>query len=113
VLANVGTIIAFQPGAEDAEAIAPEIGLRKENAYLLSQLSRGEVWIKHASYGGPYHPRLLEPIETRAKGREAALKQNALRNMFPRKRVEDKINRFLGQLRLDAHRAAQASFGRM
>jgi hypothetical protein len=62
---------------------------------VLTQLSRGEVWIKHASYGGPYHPRLLEPIVTRAKGREPALKQNRLRNTYPRARVEAKINRFL------------------
>jgi Helicase HerA, central domain len=93
VLANVGTLVAFQLGGEDAEVIAREIGLR--DGASLTQLARGEVWIKHATYGGPYHPRLLDPIVTRAKGREPALKQNRLRNTFPRARVEAKINRFL------------------
>ena len=106
VLANVGSIIAFQLGADDADVIAREVGLKKENADLLTQLSRGEVWMKHASYGGPYHPRLLEPITTRAKGRDTALKQNRLRNTFPRKRVEAKLARFLAANRpsRDRHR---------
>jgi hypothetical protein len=95
VLANVGSIVAFQLGGDDAEVIAREVGLKTDNADLLAQLSRGEVWAKHASYGGPYHPQLLEPIETHAKGREAALKQNRLRNTFLRKRVMQKVDRFL------------------
>jgi len=95
VLGNVGSIVAFQLAGDDAQAIAREIGLKKENADLLTQLSRGEVWMKHASYGGPYHPRLLEPIVTNANGRVPALKQNDLRNTFPRARVERAIDRFL------------------
>ena len=95
VLGNVGTILAFQLAGDDAATIAREIGIKLENAELLTQLARGEVWMKHASYGGPYHPRLLEPIVTRAKGREPALKQNRLRNTFPRYSVEAKINQFL------------------
>jgi hypothetical protein len=93
ILGNVGSIIAFQLGADDAEDIAREIGLKEYEP--LTQLSLGEVWIKHATYGGPYHPRLLEPMETLSKGREAALKQNALRNTFSRALVEGSINRFL------------------
>ncbi len=95
VLANVGSLIAFQLGGDDSQVIAREIGLKPTNAEFLTQLSRGEVWLKHATYGGPYHPKLLEPIATRSKGRDAALKQNALRNTFPRARVEEAINRFL------------------
>jgi hypothetical protein len=59
VLANVGTVLVFQLGGEDAETIAREIGLK--NTALLTQLSRGEVWLKHATHGGPYHPRLPTP----------------------------------------------------
>jgi hypothetical protein len=112
ILANVGTIIAFQLGGDDSEVIAREIGLKRENAELLTQLSRGEVWTKHASYGGPHHPRLLEPINTRSKGREAALKQNKLRNTFPRNVVEAEINRFLKPDRRrpsGGHRRSRAS----
>lgn len=95
ILANIGTLVAFQLSGDDAEVIAREIGLKTENAELLTQLARGEVWIKHATYGGPHHPRLLEPIVTRANGRNAAVKQNHLRNTFPRQRVDAAINRFL------------------
>jgi TraM recognition site of TraD and TraG len=93
VLANAGSILAFQLSGEDAEIISREIGLK--NTALLTQLSRGEVWLKHATHGGPYHPRLLDPIATNSKGRAAALKQNRLRNTFPRDVVEAKIDRFL------------------
>jgi hypothetical protein len=105
VLANVGSILAFQLSGEDAETIAREIGLK--NKALLIQLSRGEVWLKHATHGGPYHPRLLEPIATRSKGRAAALKQNRLRNTFPRNVVEAKIDRFLRPSESRRHRPAE------
>ena len=94
VLANVGSIIAFQLGGDDASVIRRELGLKRESADLLTQLSRGEVWMKHASYGGPYHPRLLDPSSPCQRPRRA-LKQNRLRNTFPRARVEAKISRFL------------------
>ena len=85
---------SFQLGADDADVIARELGLKKKNAGLLTHLSRGEVWMKHPTYG-IYHPRLLERIATNAKGRQPALKQNRVRNTFPRARVEARINRFL------------------
>ena len=52
VLANVGSIVAFQTMGEDADSLAREIGLDK-NADFLTQLSRGEVSVKHPTYGGP------------------------------------------------------------
>ncbi len=93
VLGNAGSIVAFQLAAADADVIAPEIALKSSEP--LTQLSRGEAWMSHAEYGGPYHPRLLPPIVTKAKGREGALKQNRLRHTYPRARVEEKIRRFL------------------
>ena len=94
VLGNCSTVVAFELSGADADIIAREIGLK--SGAMLTEQSIGEAWVKHATYGGPYHPRLLDPIETRAKGREPALKQNRLRNTFPRRRVEERINRFLG-----------------
>lgn len=93
VLGNVGTIVAFELGARDADAIAPELGL-KTGAPLTEQ-GPGEAWVKHATFGGPHHPRLLPPIAAVGNGREAALKQNRLRHTFPRTHVEGKIGRFL------------------
>jgi hypothetical protein len=55
----------------------------------------GEVWFKHATYDGPFHPQLLPVIETAARGRAAALKQSHLRHTYPRAHVEEKIARLL------------------
>jgi hypothetical protein len=93
ILGNVGSIVAFQLSGADADVIASELGLKSGD--MLTQLSIGEVWAKHATLGGPYTPHLVPPIETHANSREAALKQNRLRNTYPRKAVEDKIGRFL------------------
>jgi hypothetical protein len=109
VLANVGSIIGFQLSGDDARTIAREIGLKDSNAELLTQLRRGEVWMTHATHGGPLHPRLLEPIAMDANGREPALKQSALRNTFPRRRVEAAINRFLKADRLKPTTEARAT----
>ena len=35
-------------------------------AAMLTQLSPGEVWAKHATYGGPSAPKLFPPIEMHA-----------------------------------------------
>jgi type IV secretion system coupling TraD/TrwB family protein len=93
ILGNVGSIVAFQLSGADADVMAAELGLK--SGAMLTQLSTGEVWAKHATYGGPYTPKLFPPIMTHATGREAALKQNRLRNTYPRRKVEDKIARFL------------------
>jgi hypothetical protein len=103
VIANVGSIIAFQIAGEDADVIARELGLK--SADHLTQLSRGEVCAKHASHGAPYHPHLLDPIITHSKGRTSALKQNVLRNTYPRARVDAQIDRFLAPPR--EHRVAR------
>ena len=92
ILGNVGTLIAFQLAGADAQTIATELGLKRPG--MLTELAIGEVWSKHPRYGGPSTPKLLAPISFRANGRDAALKQNRLRNTFPRRRVEAKIERF-------------------
>jgi hypothetical protein len=97
VIANVGSIVAFQTMGEDADVLARELGLK--NADHLTQLARGEVCARHPTFGGPYHPRLLEPIVTNAKGRDAALKQNTLRNTYPRHAVMQRVDSFLNPRR--------------
>jgi Helicase HerA, central domain/TraM recognition site of TraD and TraG len=93
VLGNVGTIVAFQLSGADAKTIADELGLRRPS--MLTELAIGEVWTKHPRFGGPSFPKLLRPIPVTAKGKEPALKQNRLRNTFPRDRIERRIQRFL------------------
>jgi hypothetical protein len=97
ILGNVGSIVAFQLSGADADVMAAELGLRSGS--MLTQLSAREVCAKHATYGGPYWPRLLPPIAIHATGREAALKQNRLRNTYPRRKVEEKIARFFSRKR--------------
>src|SRR5262249_25480580 len=93
VLGNVGTIVAFQLSGADAKTIADELGLKRPA--MLTELRIGEVWTKHPRFGGPSFPRPPNPILVQAKGKEAALKQNRLRNTFPRDRVDRRIQRFL------------------
>lgn len=92
VLGNVGSIAAFELSAADAEVMAAELGLKSSEP--LTAQGEGEAWFKHARYGGPYHPRLLPPIATNAKGRAAALKQSRLRYTYPRARVDQTLQRF-------------------
>jgi hypothetical protein len=100
ILGNVGSMVAFQLSGADADVMAAELGLK--SGAMLTQLSTGEVWTKHATYGGPYTPKLLPALDIPATGREAALKQNRLRNTYPRRKVEEKIARFLTKDREDA-----------
>ena len=93
ILGNVGTLIAFQLSAADAETIARELGLKRPS--MLTELAIGEVWAKHPRYGGPSTPKLLAPITLATTGKQSALAQNRLRNTFPRARVDTKIQRFL------------------
>ncbi len=93
ILGTVGSLAAFQVSGDDSETMAKEIGLHRPAA--LTELAIGQAWFKHVRYGGPYCPKLLQPITTEAKGREPALMQNRLRNTYSRARVERKINRFL------------------
>jgi hypothetical protein len=93
VLGNCGSIVAFELGASDAAAIAPEIGLK--NPDLLVDQAEGEAWVKHPRFAGPHHPRLLQALRPHGTGREAAVKQNRLRHTFPRARVDENIESFL------------------
>lgn len=95
ILGNAGSIVAFQVSGTDADVLAPELGLR--SATMLTQLAAREVWAKHVSLGGPFTPRLLPPIAVEATGREAALKQNQLRNTYPRRHVDERIARFMSR----------------
>jgi hypothetical protein len=92
VLGNVGSIAAFELSGKDAEIIAREIGLKSGS--MLTEQSIGEAWVKHASYGGPHHPKLLPPLRPRGTGRAAALKQNYLRNTYLRARVDENIRQW-------------------
>ena len=55
VFGNVGTMMAFRVGAEDAPLVALELGLK--NAEILSDLENFRAWIR---VGGPFSPQLMQ-----------------------------------------------------
>jgi hypothetical protein len=51
--------------------MAAEVGLK--SGAMLTQLSTGEVWAKHATYGGPYTPETVAALrDTRRRPRGPA-----------------------------------------
>jgi hypothetical protein len=97
LLGNVSTLIAFELASEDAELIGPEIGLRREAASLLTDLKVGEVWMRHATYGGPLHVYMDEPRKGDGRWKTSAMTQHVMRNTYERSRVDEKINAFLSR----------------
>ena len=55
VFGNVGTMMAFRVGAEDAPLIALELGLK--NPEVLSDLDNFRAWLR---VGGPFSPQIVD-----------------------------------------------------
>lgn len=97
VMGNVGSLISFRIGHEDAVPIAKAFGNRIEPAQFTS-LDNGEIFARLLSNGRNIEPTLgrthLPPPPRR--GREHRIMRNS-RNRFARERrvVEEKINRWL------------------
>ena len=74
MLGNVGTVLSFRIGAEDAPLIAKELGLH--NAATLTDTGNFRAWVK-TLYNGvptdPHHVKMREPESLRL-GRLAAVK---------------------------------------
>ena len=96
VLGNVGTILSFRIGAEDAPLIAAELGLR--NPAALTETRNFCAWARTLHRGAPTSPRFLSMPEPAPvpNGRLAAVKAHtAARHARERAFVEDRIARFL------------------
>ena len=96
VLGNVGTLLSFRIGAEDAPFIANELGL--SNPATLMDTGNYRAWVR-TLYNGlptdPYPLHMPEPQFTRL-GRLAAVKsRTAARHTRPRAVVEARIERFM------------------
>ena len=97
VLGNVGSLISFRIGAEDAETIARELGIHSPSA--LTDLPNFTAWAKLIRNGNPTDPIRIdtEAPETIFHGRaEAVIARTRARYTRPRAKVEAAINRFLG-----------------
>ena len=99
VFGNVGTIVSFRVGAEDAEALEKEftpdiypedfINLPKYNVYV-------KLMIDGVS-GKPFSAETLPPPETPVDSqKEKIIRVSKERYAVPREKIEDKLNRWLG-----------------
>jgi hypothetical protein len=91
VFGNVGTMMAFRIGAEDAPKVADELGLH--NPEVLSDLANFDAWIR---VGGPHNAQLMttHPSPPTA-GRLTAVRQRTQsRYCRPRSQVEREIELF-------------------
>ncbi len=96
VLGNVGSLVAFRIGAEDARRIASEIDLNNPEA--LSSLSNFTAWAMLMRNGNPAGITRIETVRPSpsAAGRTAAvIARTRARHTRPRTIVEAKIERFL------------------
>jgi len=96
VLGNVGTVLSFRIGAEDAPFIGKELGLH--NHSTLTDTGNFRAWVKTLYNGVPtnaHHIQMREPESLRL-GRLAAVKSRTAAR-FGRKRaeVEGRIERFM------------------
>jgi len=98
VLGNAGSLIVFRIGAEDAEALAPEIGLHSASA--LTETANFEAWAKLIHNGNPATPFLLStdyPDLSRAGHTAAVIARTRARYTRPREKVEAAIDRFINR----------------
>jgi GTPase SAR1 family protein len=96
VLGNVGTVISFRIGAEDAPAIADAIAF--PNAEALTQTRNHSAWVRTLYDGHPtraYHVDLPKPYSMRLGQLEAVKARTAARHARKRADVEMRINRFM------------------
>lgn len=99
VFGNVGTLICFRVGAEDAEFLEREF-LPEFNAQDLVNLGKYNIYLKLMIDGIASHPfsaETLSPSKRPEKSyREEILKFSRERYATPRRKVEDAISRWTG-----------------
>lgn len=95
VLGNAGSLIVFRIGAEDAEALAPELGVHSASA--LSDLANYQAWARLIRDGNPTDPfPLSTEVPDFDTGRAGAvIARTRARYTRPRNSVEAEIDRFI------------------
>jgi hypothetical protein len=99
VFGNVGTLISFRVGEEDAQVLAKNFGgTRPFSPSLFSGLANHSVCVKLLSdggYGEPFTGATLPPLDLQYKRRDAIIRRCRERYGAKRSEVEDRINRWL------------------
>ena len=95
VFGNAGSMISFRIGAEDAVAVAPELGIVSPGA--LSDLPNYQARARLIQQGNPSDPFLLTTeVPTFQTGQsEFVIRRTRARYTRPRAKVEATINRFI------------------
>ena len=96
VLGNAGSLIAFRIGAEDAEVLAPELGI--EHALTLTDTANFSAWAKLMSRNAPTDAmpiRTLLPEPPFSGRAQAVIARTRARYTRPRKQIEKAIDIFL------------------
>jgi len=101
VFGNVGTLVSFRVGAEDAEALEKEFS-PEFYAQDFVNLSKYNIYVKlmiNGIAGRPFSAQTLPPIEQIGESyKEKIIKISQERYATPRQEVEQKIEKWLGFL---------------
>ncbi len=98
VFGNVGTIICFRVGAEDAEMLAKEFAPQFNETDLVN-LDKYDIYVKLMIDGitsDPFSATTLPPLTHKEGNREKIIKVTRDRYAEPQKIVEEKISRWAG-----------------
>lgn len=96
VLGNVGSLISFRVGAEDADRLADE--LRPFSSESLCDLARFEACCRLSRGGEPGQPTIIKtlpPLGEASRRRNQLIDQSRRRFSRSRAQIEDKIERYL------------------
>jgi type IV secretory pathway TraG/TraD family ATPase VirD4 len=94
VFGNVGTIVAFRVGAQDASKVAAELGMANHRA--LRETSNFQAWLRLMHDGVPGNARLIHTLPPPPPGEQfdRVVAHAHARHMKPRALVEARINAF-------------------
>jgi len=103
IFGNVGTIVSFRVGAEDAEFLEREF-IPEFNAEDLVNLAKYNTYLKlmiDGVAGRPFSAETLSPFSKLEKSnKEKIIRASRERYSTPRKIIEEKISRWAGGLKL-------------
>ncbi len=98
VFGNVGTIISFRVGANDAEHLAKEFAPTFVEEDIIN-LAKYEVYLKLMIDGvasSPFSAKTLSPIAKRTESREKVVNASRQRYALTREDIETKVNTWAG-----------------